>query len=108
MSSIECYSGAIDPIQYLPQYQDEMIIHSHDDLLLSHMFPSSLKGAAYDWFYSLPRYTLRSFKEVKHAFYHKYASRRELKNNSNHLLTIKMKPGESLKYYVSCLQSQMA
>jgi len=44
---------------------------------------------------------------VKHALYHQYASRQELKNNINHLLTIKMKPEESLKNYVNYFQSQM-
>ena len=44
MSSFECYSGATDPIQHLCQYQDKIAIHSHDDLLLSRVFPSSLKA----------------------------------------------------------------
>jgi len=39
------------------------------------VFPSSLKGAAYDWFYTLSRHSLQSFEEVKQAFYHQYASR---------------------------------
>ena len=58
MPSFECYSGATDPIQHLHQYQDKMAVHSHDDLLLSRVFPSSLKGAAYDWFYTLPKQSL--------------------------------------------------
>jgi len=43
---------------------------------------------------------------MRQAVYNQYASRREFKNN-NHLLTIKMKPGESLKRYVSYFQNQM-
>jgi len=42
---------------------------------------------------------------VKQAFYYQYASRRELKKNNNHLLTIKMKPRESLKQFVGYFQS---
>jgi len=64
------------------------------------MFPSSLKSVAYDWFYSLPRHSLWSFEEVTQVFYHQYVSRRELKKNSNHHFTTKMKPGVSLKYEV--------
>ena len=55
MSSFDCYSGATYPIQHLRQYQDKMAVHSHDDSLLSRVFLSSLKGVAYDWFYTLPR-----------------------------------------------------
>ena len=83
MSSFECYSKAIDPNQYLRQYQDKIVVHSHDDLLMSRVFLSSLKGAAYGWFYTLPRQSLWSFEEVKHALYHQYASRRELKKNNH-------------------------
>jgi len=45
---------------------------------------------------------------VKQAFYYEYASQWELKKNNDHLLTIKMKSGESLKQYVSYFQSQVA
>jgi len=55
MPGFECYSEATDPIQHLRQYQDKIVVHSHDDLLLSRAFQSSLKGAAYNWFYTLPR-----------------------------------------------------
>ena len=85
-----------------------MVIHSHDDTLLSRVFPSSLKGAAYDWFYSLPGQSLRNFEEIKQASYHQYTSQWVLRRNNNHILTIKMKPAESLKQYVGYFQSQMA
>ena len=102
MSRFEHYSGATDPIQHLRQYQDKMAVHSHDDLLPSLVFSIQSQRHRYDWFYSLQRQSLWNFGEVKHAFYHQYTSRRELKNN-NYLLTIKMKPR-----YVSYFQSQMA
>ena len=85
-----------------------MAVYSHDDLLMSWMLPSSLKGVASDWFYSLPNNSLWDFEEVRQAFYKQFASRREFKKNSNHLLTIKMNHWESLKHYVSYFQSQMA
>ena len=71
------------------------------------MFPSSLKGAAYHWFYSLLCESLWNFEEVKQAFYHQNASWRELRRNINHLLTIKVKLRESLKQNVGYFQSQM-
>ena len=48
MPSFERYSGATDPIQHLQQYQEKIEVYSHDDLLLSRVFSSSLKGTAYD------------------------------------------------------------
>ena len=37
--------GSNRPYPPPPTYQDKMSVHSHDDLLLSRVFPSSLKGA---------------------------------------------------------------
>ena len=83
-----------------------MAVYTHD--LLCRAFPSSLKRAAYHWFYSLSKNSLRSFEDVTDTFYNQFASRREFQKNSNHPLMVKMKPGESLKKYVSYFQSQMA
>jgi len=58
MLSFERYSEATNPIQHLYQYQDKTVVHSHNNLLLSCVFSSSLKGAAYDWFNSLSRQSL--------------------------------------------------
>ena len=83
-----------------------MVVHSHDDILLCRASPSSLKGTAYHWFYLLLKNSLRSFDDVIDAFYNQFASRREFQKN--HLLTVRMKPGESLKNYINYFQSQMA
>ena len=45
---------------------------------------------------------------MTNAFYNQFASRREFQRNRNHLLTVRMKSGESLKNYVNYFQSQMA
>ena len=101
MSSFDLYSGAIDPIQHLQHYQDKMVVYSHDELLMSRVFPSSLKRVTSDWFYSLPSHSLRDFEKLKQVFYNQFASSREFKKNINHLLTVKIKPEENLKHYVS-------
>ena len=44
MPGFKCYFGMTDHIQHLRKYQDKMAVHSHDDHLLSSVFPSSLKG----------------------------------------------------------------
>ena len=72
------------------------------------VFPSNLKGVDLGWFYSLSSPSLRSFEEISDAFFNQYASCQEFKKNSNHLLTVKMKYGESLKSCISYFQSQMA
>ena len=85
-----------------------MAIYGHDDPFLYRVFPSSLKGATYHWFYSLPKNSIRSVEDVTDAFYNQFSSLREFQKNRNHLLVVKMKQGESLKNYVSYFQGQMA
>ena len=105
--SFECYTGVIDPVQHLWSYQVKIAVHSHDDHIMCWVFPSSLKDMALDWFYSLLSQSLRSFEKVSNAFFNQYALRQKFKKNSNHLLIIKMKPGETLKRYISYFQNQM-
>ena len=106
MPTFDHYSGTTDSLSHLRQFQDKITVYAHDDLLCR-AFPSSLKEATYHWFYSLPKNSLRSFEDVTDAFYNQFASRREFQKNSNHLLMVKVKPGESLKNYVTYFQSHM-
>ena len=78
-----------------------MAVRAHDDLLLCRDFLFSLKGATYHWFYLLPKNSLRSFDDVTYAFYNPFASQKKFQRNNNHLLTVRMKPGESLKSCVN-------
>ena len=84
-----------------------MVVYSRNDLLLCIIFPSSLKGVASDWFYSLlPRF-LYNFEEVTKAFVTQYASYQDAKKNNHHLLSIKMRQSESFKSYINFFQSQL-
>ena len=58
LSSFNLYSRAPNPIQHLWHHQDKLAIYSHDDLLMSRVFPYSLKGITSDWFYSLLSHSL--------------------------------------------------
>ena len=84
-----------------------MVVHSHNNPLMCLIFPSSLKGMASDWFYSLPPYSLRNF-EVSEAFLTLYASRRETKRNNHYLLTVNMRQSDNFKSYIGYFQSQLA
>ena len=114
MPTFDYYSGTSYPLLYLRHYQDKMIVYAHDDLFFAHddllfyrTFSSSLKGVTYHWFYSFPKNLLRSFHDVTDTFYNQFASLKEFQRNNNHLITLKMKSGESLKNYVNYFQSQM-
>jgi len=48
MLSFDGYAEVTNPIQHLKHYQDKMAVYSHDVLPVSRVFPSSLKGVAFD------------------------------------------------------------
>ena len=70
-------------------------------------FPSSLKGVASEWFYSMSPHFLHNFSEVTEAFLTEDTSRQKAKRNSHHLLSVKIRPGDSLKPYINFFQSQL-
>ena len=69
-------------------------------------FPSSLRGATSEWFYSIPPRSLHNFSEITKAFLPQYATRQEAKRSNHHLLSIKMRPEDSIKSYINFFQSQ--
>ena len=78
-----------------------MVVFSSNDPLMCLTFPSSLKGMASDWFYSLLPHSLHNFEEVTDMFLTKYASRHETEKNNHHLLIVKMRQGDNIKSYIS-------
>ena len=85
-----------------------MVVYSRNDLFMGLTIPSSLKGVASDWFYSLLLRALHNFKEIIEAFLTQYASHREAKKNNYHLFTVKMRQSlqsDSLKSYIGYFQN---
>jgi len=94
------YSSQSDSVQHLRQYQDKMVIHFRNNFILCWIFPSSPKGVAFDWFYSLPPRSIHGFEDLTKLFLAQYFSHQEFKQNNHHLLSIKMRPSNSLKAYI--------
>ena len=88
------------PIQHLHQYQDKMVIHARNDSALCRIFPSSLKGLASNWFYFLPPHSIYGLEYLTKLFLAQYSFYQELNRNNHHLLSIKIKPFDSLKAYI--------
>ena len=79
-----------------------MVVHSTNNLLMCLTFSYSLKGVARIGFTLCRPHSLHNFEEVT-----KYASHQEAKKNNHHILTIKMRWGNSLKSYIDYFQSKL-
>ena len=95
--TFDYYFGASDPVQRVRHFQEKMVTYSHNDPTLCLTFPAILKGVTSEWFYSLPPCSLQCFTKVTESFLTQYASYLEVKKSSHHLLSVRMKQGESLK-----------
>ncbi|GKV21383.1 hypothetical protein SLEP1_g31367 [Rubroshorea leprosula] len=65
------------------------------------IFPSTLRGNARTWYYSLPPRSISSYTEMASAFAIKFSSRRLIRKTTTELMRVKQKDGESLKNYMS-------
>ena len=66
--TFDCYSVQSDPVPYLRQYQEKMVIHARNDSILCRIFPSSLKGVASDRFHFLLPRSIHSFEDFTKLF----------------------------------------
>ena len=100
MPQIEAFDGAIDPVDHLNTYKNQMEIHGYQDPVRCKAFAITLKGPTLAWFNRLPPSSITSFRELSIAFVSHFIGARTYKKPSYHLLTIKQRSQESLRSYV--------
>ncbi|GKV02683.1 hypothetical protein SLEP1_g15081 [Rubroshorea leprosula] len=71
------------------------------DALMCKIFPSTLRGNAQTWYYSLPPRSISSYTEMTSAFATKFSSKRLIRKTTSELMRVKQSDGESLKNYMS-------
>ncbi|GKV48216.1 hypothetical protein SLEP1_g55042 [Rubroshorea leprosula] len=71
------------------------------DALRCKIFPSTLRGNARTWYYSLPPRSINSYSEMASAFAIKFSNRRLIRKTTFELMRVKQREGESLKNYMS-------
>jgi len=67
------FIGERDPKRHLQGFKDECKLKiSVDSRLQAKFFPHSLEGEAREWFYSLPKRSVTSFRELSNLFLEQY------------------------------------
>ncbi|XP_050889548.1 uncharacterized protein LOC127094817 [Lathyrus oleraceus] len=66
------YKGLSCPRRHLTMYCRKMASHIDNDNLLIHCFQDSLAGASLDWYMSLERSKIRSWRDLSEAFLKQY------------------------------------
>ncbi|GKV37510.1 hypothetical protein SLEP1_g45536 [Rubroshorea leprosula] len=71
------------------------------DALMCKIFPSTFRGNARTWYYSLPPRLISFYTEMASAFATKFSSRRLIRKTTSELMRVKQRDRESLKNYMS-------
>lgn len=70
------------------------------DKILCHYFPTTLKGAAREWFTKLLTSSIDSFEQLSNSFLHYFVGGQCPRRPTNHLLTISQGKKKTLRSYV--------
>ncbi|GKV42163.1 hypothetical protein SLEP1_g49600 [Rubroshorea leprosula] len=97
---LETYDGTKDPDDHLHAFYSCMQAQNTDALMCK-IFPSTLRGNARTWYYSLPPRSINSYTELASAFATKFSSRRLIRKTTSELMRVKQRDGESLKNFMS-------
>ncbi|GKV06738.1 hypothetical protein SLEP1_g18588 [Rubroshorea leprosula] len=98
---LETYDGTKDPDDHLHAFYSCMQAQNASDTLMCKIFPSTLRGNARTWYYSLPPRSINSYTELASAFATKFSSRRLIRKTTSELMRVKQRDGESLKNFMS-------
>ncbi|XP_021764714.1 uncharacterized protein LOC110729292 [Chenopodium quinoa] len=94
------YDGRGDPSRYITSYEGHMILYTNSDVVWCKVFPTTLTGAAADWFNNLGNGTIDSFHKLAEIFVGKYISNSVRQITSGELMAVGKKSDESLRDYI--------
>ena len=66
--NLECYDGTTDPYEHLDTFLTQANLYTNNDVILCHVFPTSLKGVALTWYSGLPPRSIDSFDTFVERF----------------------------------------
>ncbi|XP_020426569.1 uncharacterized protein LOC109950839 [Prunus persica] len=107
-TSFTCFKGDSNLGSHLKHFKSLMILYKVEEVLMCKVFAMNLRGAAQDWFHTLPSGSISSFKELAYVFTKEYTSYRKIKKNPNHLYNLRKKPDESLQDYIKRFKAKNA
>ncbi|GKU89615.1 hypothetical protein SLEP1_g3735 [Rubroshorea leprosula] len=98
---LETYDETKDPDDHLHAFYSCMQAQNASDALMCKIFPSTLRGNARTWYYSLPPRSISFYTEMASTFVTKFSNRRLIRKTTSELMRVKQRDGKSLKNYMS-------
>ena len=99
LPQLEPFDGLKDPLDHLNTFKTTLGLQQPPDEILCRSFPTTLKGAAREWFNKLPTSSIDNFEQLSSSFVHHFVGGQRPKRTVDHLLTIKQGEKETLRSY---------
>ena len=90
-----------DPLDHLNTFKTTLGLQQPPNEILCRSFPTTLKGAAREWFNKLLTSSIDNFEQLSSSFVHHFIGGQCPKRTADHLLTIKQGEKETLRSYVT-------
>ena len=93
------YNGQMDPTEHVSHFNQRMVVHSKDEVLMCKVFSSSLGPMVMRWFDGLRVDSIDSFKELTRAFGFHFITCTRVPRPLDSLLSLSIREGVTLKTY---------
>ncbi|XP_030925415.1 uncharacterized protein LOC115952388 [Quercus lobata] len=101
LPQLEPFDGLKDPLDHLNTFRTTLGLQQPPDEILCHSFPTTLKGAAKEWFNKLPTSSIDNFEQLSSSFVCHFVGGQRPKRTVDYLLTIRQGEKEPLRSYVT-------
>ena len=95
LPQLEPFDGLKDPQDHLNTFKMTLSLQQPPDEILYRSFPTTLKGAAREWFIKLPTSSIDRFEQLRNAFLHHFVGGQRPKRPADHLNENRMKKSMS-------------
>ena len=89
LPQLESFNGLKDPQDHFNTFKTTLGLQQSPDEILCRSFPTTLKGAAREWFTKLPTSSVDSFEQLSNAFLRHFIGGQRPKRPTDHLLTVR-------------------
>ena len=100
LPQLEVYDGMKDPLDHISAFETILNLQQTPNEMICRSFPTTLRGAAREWFNKLPAALIDNFDQLSDSFICHFIGGQWHKRLTSYLLTIKQQEGETLMEYV--------
>nr|KYP32903.1 hypothetical protein KK1_046301 [Cajanus cajan] len=97
---LDRYDSTTDPDEHIDLYTTQVNLYTNNDAILCRVFPTSLKGAALNWYTQLPAESIDNFNTLIRQFTAQYATSRPHHMTSAALANLMQGDDEPLRAFM--------